>query len=418
MNREPDILSRRLTLMSGQNVSVDLNHPVHRFPGNPLLSALDVNKEWADPGLRVTTVHNAGAASYGGETIMLFRSHLRSGMSVLGIARSADGMDKWRVDARPALLPAREEDTFAPGTDKHALIEAESGGVEDPRITRLGDTYLITYSAYHSRIKNRVRVCLASTSNFKAFTRWGPVLDRDMRNVVIFPEKIRGRYAALFRPNDTTAGDVGGIFTGIRIGFGEDWRTCAWDIPKDPIIRSGDGPSAISDKIGPGAPPLKTPHGWLSIFHGVRSTMDGNPYVLSAALHDPDDPARVKVSDIPILFPSQADCRTADEQYVHVPNVVFTCGALRKDDGTILLYYGGNDTVMNLGLTHEDVLAALCERYGRDPLTGERLYSLLHGSCLRTQGLEVPGEPVEALGGLGVSRHERRPPARAQKRRV
>ena len=142
MRKEPDILSRRLTLPSGEKVSVDLNHPVYRFPGNPLLSARDVNEKWTDPGLQVTTVHNAGAASYDGETIMLFRSHLRNGMSVLGIARSANGMDKWRVDARPALLPAREEDAFAPGTDKNALIEAESGGVEDPRITQIGDTIL------------------------------------------------------------------------------------------------------------------------------------------------------------------------------------------------------------------------------------------------------------------------------------
>ena len=49
--------------------------------------------------------------------------------------------------------------------------------------------------------------------------------------------------------------------------------------------------------------------------------------------------------------------------YLHVPNVVFSCGAVRKDDGTILIYYGGCDTVMNLGATHEDILIKLCEKY-------------------------------------------------------
>jgi predicted GH43/DUF377 family glycosyl hydrolase len=53
-----------------------------------------------------------------------------------------------------------------------------------------------------------------------------------------------------------------------------------------------------------------------------------------------------------------------------VPQVVFTCGVVRRDDGSILIYYGGNDTVMNVGVTHEDVLIALCENYGQDPLTG------------------------------------------------
>ena len=48
-----------------------------------------------------------------------------------------------------------------------------------------------------------------------------------------------------------------------------------------------------------------------------------------------------------------------------MPNVVFTCGAVAKADGTILIYYGGNDTVMNVGVTHEDVLVALCEEYGQ-----------------------------------------------------
>ena len=53
------------------------------------------------------------------------------------------------------------------------------------------------------------------------------------------------------------------------------------------------------------------------------------------------------MSSIPILFPSRADCRVADADYVHVPNVVFSCGMLRRDDGSLVIYYAGNDTVMN-----------------------------------------------------------------------
>ena len=63
--------------------------------------------------------------------------------------------------------------------------------------------------------------------------------------------------------------------------------------------------------------------------------MDGNPYVLGVALHDLQNPEQVKVSNIPILFPSKADCNVTETSYVHVPNVVFCCGALRKDNGEI-----------------------------------------------------------------------------------
>jgi len=121
---------------------------------------------------------------------------------------------------------------------------------------------------------------------------------------------------------------------------------------------------------------VRTPHGWLHVFHGVRTTMDGNPYVLGIAFHDIDDPTKVRMSSIPILFPSAADCRVAETAYVHVPNVVFSCGAIRRPDGTLVVYYGGNDTVLNVGFSHEDVLAELCERFGQDPLTGRLAYSV------------------------------------------
>jgi predicted GH43/DUF377 family glycosyl hydrolase len=363
-------------MLKGHRVIVDLNCPVSRFQHNPVLTAKDVNKVWQDPGLQVATVHNAGVALHDDDTVMLFRSHLRCGASVLGLARSSNGVDDWRVEPRPALSPATERDTFAPGTNVKAIIENESGGVEDPRITQIGDTYFVTYSAYHATVKNRVRVSLATTRDFYHFTRYGPVLERDMRNVVIFPEPIRGRYAGLFRPSDTTVGEVGGIFTQIRLGWTSSIESNRWEIQPEPVMRTGAGPSAFSDKIGPGAPPIRTAKGWLSVFHGVRTTMGGNPYVLGVALHDLADPALVKMSSIPILLPSRADCRVEDTAYIHVPQVVFTCGAVRRDDGSILIYYGGNDTVMNVGVTHEDVLVALCERYGQDPLTGHLAYDI------------------------------------------
>ncbi len=364
---------------------IDLDRPVLRYAGNPILTCHDVNRVWTAPGLKVKTVHNAGVTRYGGEVVMLFRSHLRCGISVLGIARSEDGLKGWRVDPEPAMLPCRQSDLFADGVDQARLIENEAGGVEDPRISMIGDTFFITYSAYHALVKDRVRVSLATTTDFLTFRRYGPLLERDMRNVVIFPEAIGGKFVGLFRPNNTAgAGDAGSACAEILIGTADRIESNRWEIRPEPLIRTGGGPSACSDKIGPGAPPIKTRHGWLNIFHGVRSTMDGNPYVLGVALHDLARPQDVEVSAIPILLPSRGDCKVADTDYVHVPNVVFTCGALKRDDGTILIYYGGCDTVMNVGLSHEDVLAELCRLYPMNRGDGRAAYDLRLGLSGRT----------------------------------
>jgi len=370
-----NILSRTIEI-GDETFQVDLNNPFHRYAHNPVVDAKMVNKTWTAPHLQVKTVHNAGIATYNGEVVMLFRSHLRNGISILGLARSNNGLTDWTVDDCPAMMPCDKNSVFAEGVDQDEIIENESGGLEDARITKIDDTYLITYSAYHATIKNRVRVSLATTQDFKTFKRHGSLLDVDMRNVVIFPEKIEGKYVGLFRPNDTTTSHTGGIFKEIRIGTCVDLSTNVWDIDENPLMSMEGGPSAFQDKIGPGAPPMKTKHGWINIFHGVRGTMDGNPYVLGVMLHDLNDPKKIKVSNIPVLFPSAADCRVGEEDYVHVPNVVFTCGTLRLDNGAVLVYYGGNDTVMNVAVSHEDVLAELCLRYPQDAMTGKPAYEL------------------------------------------
>jgi predicted GH43/DUF377 family glycosyl hydrolase len=371
-----DFLKHEVNFGNSERININLNQPVARFSKNPIITPSDVNKIWNNPAHQVKTVHNAGVTILQSVTIMLFRSHLRNGISVLGLAKSENGINNWEIDPEPVLKPATKKDLFAEGVDVELIIEDEAGGVEDPRIIKIDDEYAITYSAYHANIKDHVRVSLAITKDFKSFTRHGGMLDTNMRNVVIFPEKISDKYVALFRPNDKTALHIDGDFTQIRIGYTGDWKSNNWNLVKEPIMKTGGGPSAFANKIGPGAPPVKTKRGWISIFHGVRTTMDGNPYVLGVALHDLKDPARLKMSNIPILFPSAADCRVAEDDYIHVPNVVFTCGAIRKDDGTIYIYYGGNDTVMNLAATHEDVLCALCEKYAQDSFTGQLLYKI------------------------------------------
>ncbi len=358
-------------------IELDLTHVAYRYKKNPILTCHQVNAAWKSPYLKVITVHNAGITEFNGETLMLFRSHLRNGISILGIARSKDGLDDWKVDAQPAMLPCNQDNIYQTPSKKKEYMIGEAGGIEDARICKIGDDYLITYSAYHGVIPHRVRVSLAITQDFVTFKRYGPMLSTDMRNVVVFPEKIKGKYYALFRPNDSTIDHTGGIFKQICLGTSTDYYANDWKVDlNNPIIKQNGAPSPFADKIGPGATPIKTKHGWLNIFHGVRSTMDGNPYVLGVALHDLEDVSKVKVSNIPVLMPAKADCRVREEDYVHVPNVVFCCGASRKEDGTIYIYYAGNDTVMNLALSHEDILAELCQRFPQDPNSGMALYDL------------------------------------------
>ena len=359
-----------------ESYSISLDNPVCRFKRNPVLSSHDVNSIWKEPHLKVVTVHNAGIAQYKGSTIMLFRSHLRNGISVIGLARSKNGLTNWEIHPKPFIKPCTLQDKTISSVDIRELVDNEAGGVEDARISSINGTYYITYSAYHGQQKDRVKVSLASTKDFKTLTRYGPVVDEAMRNVVIFPQKFSDRYTALFRPNDDLIDQTGGKFTEIKIGFSNELVDNKWQLSKNPIFKQSGGPSAFSDKIGPGATPVKTKHGWINIFHGVRKTMDGNPYVLGVALHELNNPEKIKVSNIPILFPSPDDCKVKSYDYVHVPNVVFTCGAIRLKNGEILIYYGGNDTVMNIGISHEDILAELCNRYPQNPETGNPMYQI------------------------------------------
>lgn len=366
----------RSVFISGQAYEISLDIPVQRYKENPVLCCHDVNSIWKEPQFKVITVHNAGITTFEDNVIMLFRSHLRNGISVIGLARSENGLTNWDILPEPFLKPCTREDKTGNKVSITELIDIERGGVEDARIAHINGIYYITYSAYHGQIKDQVRVCLACTKDFKSVTRYGPVTDEDMRNVVIFPQKFNDQYIALFRPNDHTVDQTGGKYAEVRMGFSKEPTGSSWRLSKKPIIKQSGGPSAFSDKVGPGATPVKTMHGWINIFHGVRRTMDGNPYVLGVALHDLNNPEKIRISNIPILFPSNDDCKVRMNDYIHVPNVVFTCGAIRLDTGTVLIYYGGNDTVMNVGISHEDILAELCYRYPQDAETGQPMYQI------------------------------------------
>jgi predicted GH43/DUF377 family glycosyl hydrolase len=306
---------------------------IKRYPGNPILTKEDIP-------YRVATLHNAGVIKHNGRYIMIFRSHKHNGRSVLGKAESDDGYH-FTVDQEPFMVPATE------GNFK----EYEEYGLEDPRITYINGEYLITYSAYS---RNGVRIGLAKTTDFESVSRISLITQADYRNVVIFPETFDGLYARLDRPHsEISPWSIWISYFPDLIYWGESkliMKPCQyhWD----------------EMKIGPGAPPIKTSRGWLSIYHGVFPTMDGSVYRLGVALHDIDDPSIIlAVGDDWILQPEEPYEITG---YVH--NVVFCCGAVPEDDGSIKIYWGGADSVMCVGTANIEELVDHCLNNARKPI--------------------------------------------------
>lgn len=306
---------------------------ITRYPGNPILTKSDIPYQ-------VATVHNAGVIKFNGRYIMIFRSHTLNGRSILGKAESEDGFN-FIADKAPFMVPSTE------GVFK----EYEEFGVEDPRIIFLNGEYLITYSAYS---RNGVRIGLAKTTDFKTVHRISLITEADYRNVVIFPEMFKGLYARLDRPHsEISPWSIWISYSPDLIYWGESkliMKPCQyhWD----------------EMKIGPGAPPIKSPRGWLHIYHGVFPTMDGCVYRLGVALHDIHDPSTIiAVGDEWILQPEEVYEVTG---YVH--NVVFCCGAVPEDDGNIKIYWGGADSVMCVGTANIEQLVDHCLNNSRQPL--------------------------------------------------
>ena len=308
------------------------NGLVTRYKNNPILTKKDVPYP-------VATVHNADVTKFNNEYIMLFRSHLLNGRSIIGLARSNDGY-KFIVDNKPFLEPATELE----------FKEYEEYGVEDLRISKIDNEYLLTYSAYS---KYGVRIGLAKTTDFKTVQRIAFITQADLRNIVIFPEKINGEYIRLDRPHSEISP------WSIWISYSPD--LIHWG--KSKLIMKPKTYHWDEMKIGPGATPIKTEKGWLNIYHGVFETMAGAVYRLGVALHDLKDPSKILgISDQWILEPEDEW-----ERIGYVPNVVFTCGAVPEDNNTIKIYWGGADTVMNVGTAKIDELVDLCLSSNRKP---------------------------------------------------
>jgi predicted GH43/DUF377 family glycosyl hydrolase len=294
------------------------HYPVlfRRNERNPILTA----DAWPYP---IHSVFNAGAARLkDGTTLLLCRIEDRRGLSHLCAARSANGIDGWRIDDSPTLQPDPEH------------YPEELWGIEDPRITYLEESrkYAIAYTAYG---KGGPGVALAMTEDFRTFERLGVVMQPDDKDAALLPRRVDGSFALLHRPLTESGSHV-------WISYSPDLRN--WGGHKL-VLAARKGAWWDANKIGLSPPLIETPRGWLMLYHGVRVTVSGGIYRLGVALLDLDHPDHCLLRGDAWIFGPEAPYECSGD----VANVVFPCGyTLGPDGDAINLYYGAADTSVAL----------------------------------------------------------------------
>jgi beta-1,2-mannobiose phosphorylase / 1,2-beta-oligomannan phosphorylase len=301
----------------------------HRHPANPILTAED----WPYP---VNAVFNPAAAQFGQTTVLVARVEGTNGISHLSVARSENGFDGWTVDPEPLLEPADD-------------VETEQWGFEDPRVVFVPELerWVLTCTAYGPA---GPAVYLATTEDFTSVVRHGLVRQPDDKNAALLPERIDGKWILFHRPQSAFAGQRGEIL----VSRSADLHS--WSTPEQ-VMLPREGAWWDSQRIGIGPPPLRTDHGWLVIYHGVKQTIAGGIYRVGLALTDLDEPTHV-LRRLPawVLGPAADYERSGD-----VPNVVFPCGLVHDaDSGQVRLYYGAADTSIGVATAQlDDLLAAV-----------------------------------------------------------
>ena len=296
--------------MSGQ---ADPRELLRRYSDNPILGPHDFPK-------MVNAVFNPGATVIDGRTLLLLRVEHRTGLSSLVAATSEDGLTGWEID--PVRGLQSQSDRFE-----------EHWGIEDPRITRVGDEYFVVYVGYSTA---GPLVCLSKTRDFVKWERSGVLQPPEDKDAALFPTTFGGRWALIHRP----APAMSGVGAHIWLSFSPDLHH--WGDARV-LLAARHGAWWDANKIGLGPPPLLTKDGWLLCYHGVRVTASGSIYRLGLALLDRDDPTKIIARGNEWVFgPHEPYERSGD-----VPDVVFPCGWILRDDGdTLHVYYGAADSVV------------------------------------------------------------------------
>lgn len=265
----------------------------------------------------------------------------------LGLATSTDGVNFKRYQKVP-ILKGEEG-----GVDE--------GGIEDPRIVKIGDYFYLTYASrvFHpgqywredkeyfgfqpehgprSLIYNNTLTHLAVSKDLIHWKKLGRITDPrfDDRDVVIFPEKVNGKYIMLSRGMERCGKGYENENPAIYISYSNDLQIF------DNYKLLMDGKTDWEDfKIGASTPPLKTNEGWLLIYHGV-SKKDSN-YRIGAVLLDLNDPSKILHRTKSFIFEPEEEFETNG----YYSGCVFPTGIVNRN-GKLFIYYGAGDKYVGL----------------------------------------------------------------------
>jgi predicted GH43/DUF377 family glycosyl hydrolase len=269
------------------------------------------------PGWEAAGTFNPAVALRGDKIVMFYRAQDEHGTSRLGYAESEDGIHFTRRD-EPVLSPSEAYE--------------KDGGVEDPRLIQIGDTYYLTYTGYN---KTDAQLCLATSKDLIHWERKGVIIPANKGNWnvkwtksgAIVPEKIDGKYWMYFLGTSADGKDQSGLASSMDLLH---W-TEATQTPALPV-RAGKFDSRVAE---PGPAPIVTPGGIVLIYNGADDKL---LYRTGVAIFDRNDPRKLLWrSDTPIFSPKK-EWETVGQ----VPNVVFVEGMVRQKD-RYLFYYGGAD---------------------------------------------------------------------------
>jgi predicted GH43/DUF377 family glycosyl hydrolase len=284
--------------------------PWRRASDTPIISPR--GNGWESAG-----TFNPAVVERDGKFVMLYRAQDVAGTSRLGYAESSDGVHFTR----------RSDPVLSPEVDYE-----KDGGVEDPRLVKIGGTYYLTYTGYN---KKDAQLCLATSKDLIHWERKGVILPAYKGNWnagwtksgAILPERIQGKYWMYWLGTAADKTD--------QMGLSYSTDLVHWtEATQTPVLpkRAGMFDSRV---VEPGPAPMLMPEGIVLIYNGGDDKL---VYRTGVAVFDAKDPRKLlSRSDTPIFSPEKDW-----EKVGQVPNVVFVEG-MAHDRDRFLFYYGGAD---------------------------------------------------------------------------
>ncbi|MGN0600409.1 MAG: glycosidase [Oscillospiraceae bacterium] len=304
--------------------------------------------------LGINAVLNSGAIELKGKFYLVARVEGNDRKSFFAVAESDSPVDGFRFWDYPVLLP----DT-----------NPEETNVYDMRLTKHEDGWI--YGVFCSESKDTssndlsaavAQAGIVRTKDLKTWERLPNLKSKSpqQRNVVLHPEFVNGMYAFYTRPQDDfiQTGSGGGVCFGLAKDI-----TNAEICTEETVISPRIYHTITEVKNGAGAVPIKTPKGWIHIAHGVRNTAAGLRYVIYVFATDLNDPSKLIASPSGLFIAPHGDERVGD-----VSNVVFTNGAIARENGEVYIYYASSDTRVHVASTTVEKLMDYTFNTPSDPL--------------------------------------------------